>query len=158
MKNFISYYSNFHGWRVHLATLYCFQQKKLDAALSIGSLKTEDELTCTVCLEQVNVGEIVRSLPCLHQVCSLTQIKFQFFGFYYLKFSSTEFNAPYCSTSKCMAAFCDYLNLKLFCSSMQIASTHGCGNRERAQFANSEQDPVGKKADKLKWMLHTWFS
>lgn len=27
----------------------------------------EDELTCTVCLEQVNGGELVRSLPCLHQ-------------------------------------------------------------------------------------------
>ncbi|XP_010534515.1 PREDICTED: E3 ubiquitin-protein ligase SDIR1 isoform X2 [Tarenaya hassleriana] len=27
----------------------------------------EDELTCSVCLEQVNVGELVRSLPCLHQ-------------------------------------------------------------------------------------------
>ncbi|KFK34802.1 hypothetical protein AALP_AA5G195200 [Arabis alpina] len=33
-----------------------------------GSKKgTEDELTCSVCLEQVNVGEIVRTLPCLHQ-------------------------------------------------------------------------------------------
>lgn len=28
---------------------------------------SEDELTCTICLEQVNRGEIVRSLPCLHQ-------------------------------------------------------------------------------------------
>ncbi|XP_020267473.1 E3 ubiquitin-protein ligase SDIR1-like [Asparagus officinalis] len=27
----------------------------------------EDELTCSVCLEQVNAGELVRSLPCLHQ-------------------------------------------------------------------------------------------
>ncbi|KAF7120925.1 hypothetical protein RHSIM_Rhsim13G0078200 [Rhododendron simsii] len=27
----------------------------------------EDELTCTICLEQVNRGELVRSLPCLHQ-------------------------------------------------------------------------------------------
>ncbi|XP_019100347.1 PREDICTED: E3 ubiquitin-protein ligase SDIR1-like isoform X2 [Camelina sativa] len=33
-----------------------------------GSLKgTEDELTCSVCLEQVTAGEIVRTLPCLHQ-------------------------------------------------------------------------------------------
>ncbi|KAJ4719990.1 E3 ubiquitin-protein ligase SDIR1 [Melia azedarach] len=43
------------------------EQKKLDTAIAVGSLKTEDELTCTVCLEQVNVGETVRSLPCLHQ-------------------------------------------------------------------------------------------
>ncbi|XP_031254980.1 E3 ubiquitin-protein ligase SDIR1-like isoform X2 [Pistacia vera] len=28
---------------------------------------SEDELTCTICLEQVNGGELVRSLPCLHQ-------------------------------------------------------------------------------------------
>ncbi|KAG9454636.1 hypothetical protein H6P81_007540 [Aristolochia fimbriata] len=27
----------------------------------------DDELTCSVCLEQVNVGELIRSLPCLHQ-------------------------------------------------------------------------------------------
>ncbi|MCL7036110.1 hypothetical protein MKW94_016362 [Papaver nudicaule] len=27
----------------------------------------EDELTCSVCLEQVNEGEIIRTLPCLHQ-------------------------------------------------------------------------------------------
>ncbi|XP_054811364.1 E3 ubiquitin-protein ligase SDIR1-like [Prosopis cineraria] len=28
---------------------------------------SEDELTCTICLEQVKGGELVRSLPCLHQ-------------------------------------------------------------------------------------------
>nr|GMC98279.1 E3 ubiquitin-protein ligase SDIR1-like [Ipomoea batatas] len=28
---------------------------------------TDDELTCSVCLEQVNEGELIRSLPCLHQ-------------------------------------------------------------------------------------------
>lgn len=27
----------------------------------------EDELTCSICLEQVNRGELLRSLPCLHQ-------------------------------------------------------------------------------------------
>jgi E3 ubiquitin-protein ligase SDIR1 len=32
---------------------------------------SEDELTCTICLEQVNRGELVRSLPCLHQVFPL---------------------------------------------------------------------------------------
>ncbi|OWM70040.1 hypothetical protein CDL15_Pgr025889 [Punica granatum] len=35
-----------------------------------GSMKaSEDELTCSVCLEQVVTGELIRSLPCLHQVC-----------------------------------------------------------------------------------------
>ncbi|RZR76380.1 hypothetical protein BHM03_00001152 [Ensete ventricosum] len=44
-------------------------QKRQEATKLDGNLKTpEDELTCSVCLEQVNVGELVRSLPCLHQV------------------------------------------------------------------------------------------
>ncbi|GMP23072.1 hypothetical protein CsSME_00000809 [Camellia sinensis var. sinensis] len=44
-------------------------EKKQDIAnAAVGSTKAaEDELTCSVCLEQVNVGELVRSLPCLHQ-------------------------------------------------------------------------------------------
>ncbi|KAG4127933.1 hypothetical protein ERO13_D10G233200v2 [Gossypium hirsutum] len=28
---------------------------------------SDDELTCSVCLEQVNAGDLIRSLPCLHQ-------------------------------------------------------------------------------------------
>lgn len=44
------------------------EQKKQDLGSSVGSSKAqEDELTCSVCLEQVNVGELIRSLPCLHQ-------------------------------------------------------------------------------------------
>ncbi|XP_026403463.1 E3 ubiquitin-protein ligase SDIR1-like [Papaver somniferum] len=44
------------------------EQKKPDATKPDEVLKsTEDGLTCSVCLEQVDVGEIVRSLPCLHQ-------------------------------------------------------------------------------------------
>ncbi|XP_008803095.2 E3 ubiquitin-protein ligase SDIR1-like [Phoenix dactylifera] len=43
-------------------------ERKRDCVKADGSLKTsEDELTCTVCLEQVNAGELIRSLPCLHQ-------------------------------------------------------------------------------------------
>lgn len=43
-------------------------KKKQDPSIVQGGAKTpEDELTCSVCLEQVNVGEIIRSLPCLHQ-------------------------------------------------------------------------------------------
>ncbi|PRQ59235.1 E3 ubiquitin-protein ligase SDIR1 isoform X2 [Rosa rugosa] len=42
-------------------------EKKQETA-DVGSTKAiEDELTCSVCLEQVNTGELIRSLPCLHQ-------------------------------------------------------------------------------------------
>ncbi|KAL5973380.1 hypothetical protein ACLOJK_030030 [Asimina triloba] len=45
------------------------KQKKQDSAKSDGATKSqEDELTCSVCLEQVSVGELIRSLPCLHQI------------------------------------------------------------------------------------------
>ncbi|GMH19043.1 hypothetical protein Nepgr_020884 [Nepenthes gracilis] len=43
-------------------------ENKQDISIPIGSTKgVDDELTCSVCLEQVNLGELVRSLPCLHQ-------------------------------------------------------------------------------------------
>ncbi|KAK6927006.1 Zinc finger, RING-type [Dillenia turbinata] len=43
-------------------------EAKQDVAKANDNLKSlEDELTCTICLEQVNRGELVRSLPCLHQ-------------------------------------------------------------------------------------------
>ncbi|GLT93067.1 hypothetical protein SLE2022_108730 [Rubroshorea leprosula] len=43
-------------------------QKKQDHSNAVGTMKgSDDELTCSVCLEQVNVGDLVRSLPCLHQ-------------------------------------------------------------------------------------------
>lgn len=45
------------------------KQKKQDINNAVASTKApDDELTCSVCLEQVNVGELIRSLPCLHQV------------------------------------------------------------------------------------------
>ncbi|XP_034705046.1 E3 ubiquitin-protein ligase SDIR1 isoform X1 [Vitis riparia] len=44
------------------------EQKKQDINNAVASTKApDDELTCSVCLEQVNVGELIRSLPCLHQ-------------------------------------------------------------------------------------------
>ncbi|KAJ4822083.1 E3 ubiquitin-protein ligase sdir1 [Turnera subulata] len=44
------------------------EQKKQDTANVIRSMKaSDDELTCTVCLEQANEGELIRTLPCLHQ-------------------------------------------------------------------------------------------
>ncbi|GMN24100.1 hypothetical protein TIFTF001_000412 [Ficus carica] len=50
------------------------QQASSSSAASEDSIKesgkvkaSEDELTCTICLEQVKWGELIRSLPCLHQ-------------------------------------------------------------------------------------------
>jgi E3 ubiquitin-protein ligase SDIR1 len=55
--------------REHL--FYFSLEQKQDNANAVGSTKaSDDELTCSVCLEQVNVGELIRSLPCLHQVAS----------------------------------------------------------------------------------------
>ncbi|KAK4480282.1 hypothetical protein RD792_013350 [Penstemon davidsonii] len=44
-------------------------EKKQDPENAQGGIKasSDDDLTCSVCLEQVNVGEQIRSLPCLHQ-------------------------------------------------------------------------------------------
>ncbi|KAL0929193.1 hypothetical protein M5K25_001137 [Dendrobium thyrsiflorum] len=43
-------------------------EKKQDNSKTDGSLRnSDDELTCSVCLEQVLAGEMIRSLPCLHQ-------------------------------------------------------------------------------------------
>ncbi|KAL5210191.1 hypothetical protein ABZP36_005814 [Zizania latifolia] len=43
-------------------------EKKQDHFKADGTDKTtEDELICSVCLEQVIVGDLLRSLPCLHQ-------------------------------------------------------------------------------------------
>ncbi|KAH0470980.1 hypothetical protein IEQ34_000703 [Dendrobium chrysotoxum] len=45
-----------------------FIVKKQDNSKTDGSLRnSDDELTCSVCLEQVLAGEMIRSLPCLHQ-------------------------------------------------------------------------------------------
>lgn len=49
--------------------LSILEQKKQDPENAVGGTKaSDDELTCSVCLEQVDTGELVRSLPCLHQV------------------------------------------------------------------------------------------
>uniref|UniRef100_A0A1D1YHI9 RING-type E3 ubiquitin transferase n=1 Tax=Anthurium amnicola TaxID=1678845 RepID=A0A1D1YHI9_9ARAE len=43
-------------------------EKRQDALKPDVILKSpEDELTCSICLDQVNIGELIRSLPCLHQ-------------------------------------------------------------------------------------------
>nr|XP_023899094.1 E3 ubiquitin-protein ligase SDIR1-like isoform X4 [Quercus suber] len=43
-------------------------ETKQDFRKADGSIRgPDDELTCSICLEQVNMGELVRSLPCLHQ-------------------------------------------------------------------------------------------
>ncbi|XBI70812.1 hypothetical protein VPH35_065206 [Triticum aestivum] len=41
------------------------KEKKQDADAT--SKMTDDELTCSVCLEQVVAGDLLRSLPCLHR-------------------------------------------------------------------------------------------
>ncbi|ONK62207.1 uncharacterized protein A4U43_C07F1480 [Asparagus officinalis] len=41
--------------------------KKQDLTKPAGNMSQDDELTCSVCLEQVTAGELLRSLPCLHQ-------------------------------------------------------------------------------------------
>ncbi|CAK7325719.1 unnamed protein product [Dovyalis caffra] len=44
------------------------EQKKQDTGNAIGSMHSSDDgLTCSVCLEQVIMGEVIRTLPCLHQ-------------------------------------------------------------------------------------------
>ncbi|KAK6270734.1 hypothetical protein POUND7_007832 [Theobroma cacao] len=47
---------------------YSLWQKKHDTSNPVCGMKgSEDELTCSICLEQVSVGDLIRSLPCLHQ-------------------------------------------------------------------------------------------
>ncbi|KAK7404554.1 hypothetical protein VNO78_05506 [Psophocarpus tetragonolobus] len=41
--------------------------KQESGGTETGIKGPEDELTCTICLEQVKRGELIRSLPCLHQ-------------------------------------------------------------------------------------------
>eukprot|EP00252_Welwitschia_mirabilis_P011926 TRINITY_DN2651_c0_g1_i1.p1 TRINITY_DN2651_c0_g1~~TRINITY_DN2651_c0_g1_i1.p1 ORF type:complete len:286 (+),score=48.92 TRINITY_DN2651_c0_g1_i1:266-1123(+) len=43
------------------------KERKADSEPENKGRGHEEELTCSVCLEQVNDGELVRSLPCLHQ-------------------------------------------------------------------------------------------
>lgn len=44
------------------------EEKKQDVGAAAGSMKSsDDELMCSVCLEQVSAGELIRSLPCMHQ-------------------------------------------------------------------------------------------
>lgn len=50
------------------ATSSTSPQKKQDHCITVGNMKSsEDELTCSVCLDQVIDGDVVRSLPCMHQ-------------------------------------------------------------------------------------------
>ncbi|CAA6655006.1 unnamed protein product [Spirodela intermedia] len=43
------------------------EKKQVNGAPDANIKSPDDELLCSVCLEQVNVGELIRSLPCLHQ-------------------------------------------------------------------------------------------
>ncbi|CAK9133605.1 unnamed protein product [Ilex paraguariensis] len=54
------------GSPMHQASSSAIAEKKQETIN--GSIKaSDDDLTCSVCLEQVNVAELIRSLPCLHQ-------------------------------------------------------------------------------------------
>ncbi|KAJ1389401.1 Zinc finger, RING-type [Sesbania bispinosa] len=56
------------GSSMQLASSSTPGEKKQDSSSAVGSMKaSDDELTCSVCLEQVNVGDMLCSLPCLHQ-------------------------------------------------------------------------------------------
>ena len=60
-----------------MASVFTSLEQKQDNAHAVGSTKaSDDELTCSVCLEQVNVGELIRSLPCLHQVPHFLALNF----------------------------------------------------------------------------------
>ncbi|KAK6227936.1 hypothetical protein SCA6_000276 [Theobroma cacao] len=53
---------------IGLLTHYDLTKKKHDTSNAVCGMKgSEDELTCSICLEQVSVGDLIRSLPCLHQ-------------------------------------------------------------------------------------------
>lgn len=43
------------------------ESNQVSGEAEASPMAPEDELTCSVCLEQVNEGEIIRTLPCLHQ-------------------------------------------------------------------------------------------
>ncbi|XP_057953134.1 E3 ubiquitin-protein ligase SDIR1-like [Malania oleifera] len=56
------------GLLQHASSSSAMPEMKQDSRKADASTKnSEDELTCSICLEQVNRGELVRSLPCLHQ-------------------------------------------------------------------------------------------
>ncbi|GAB4824439.1 E3 ubiquitin-protein ligase sdir1 [Ancistrocladus abbreviatus] len=43
------------------------EAKQEPRRIEVSMKAPEDELTCTICLEQAKKGELVRTLPCLHQ-------------------------------------------------------------------------------------------
>ncbi|CAN0837516.1 E3 ubiquitin-protein ligase SDIR1 [Linum grandiflorum] len=50
------------------ASSFIQAEPKKETCCEVGNVKVkEDELTCSVCLEQVDIGEVIRTLPCLHQ-------------------------------------------------------------------------------------------
>ncbi|XP_042476252.1 E3 ubiquitin-protein ligase SDIR1-like isoform X3 [Macadamia integrifolia] len=66
------------GSEMQQASSSSMTEKKQDSCKADGNIKSsEDELTCSVCLEQVNVGELIRSLPCLHQQGTCPVCKFR---------------------------------------------------------------------------------
>ncbi|CAN0837518.1 E3 ubiquitin-protein ligase SDIR1 [Linum grandiflorum] len=63
------------------ASSFIQAEPKKETCCEVGNVKVkEDELTCSVCLEQVDIGEVIRTLPCLHQVglCSFLILNSKF--------------------------------------------------------------------------------
>ncbi|KAK2984338.1 hypothetical protein RJ640_009367, partial [Escallonia rubra] len=107
-------------------------EKSQGAVNSVGGMKaSEDELTCSVCLEQVITGELVRSLPCLHQE-----------GHFEMQTSARGKADNYRQPVLHMQEI-----------SMQVASTHGYDSRGHAQFVNIELGQDGVRMQKGQLML-----
>ncbi|KAL4340850.1 hypothetical protein GQ457_08G001220 [Hibiscus cannabinus] len=53
------------------SSLVPVEQKQDSSKADRNTKASEDELTCSICLDQVNEGELVWSLPCLHQFHTL---------------------------------------------------------------------------------------
>lgn len=116
--------SGWHNVNFCMVFSSCSKQKKQDS-VSASKKGTEDELTCSVCLEQVTVGEVVRTLPCLHQVSTFTL---------YLKLSSSN-------TFYSLSLTCVYVCLLSF---MQSVSIHGLDSKEHVLSVNSRRTQDGK--------------
>lgn len=105
ISSLICHGANYIGWAYLISSF--LEQKQNLANVGGGTMASDDELTCSVCLEQVDMGELVRSLPCLHQVrpCFVVFFSPNFFLLSWKPFLTTEGSffrpLPYSSFSNC---------------------------------------------------------
>ncbi|CAL5363663.1 unnamed protein product [Camellia sinensis] len=134
-------------------------EKKQDIAnAAVGSTKAaEDELTCSVCLEQVNVGELVRSLPCLHQVGNISGRLWVWNLCYWYNVATMcpilQFQAIWAGSS---CGWHNVVTMFLFCSSMPSALIRGCASRELVLSVNLKLGQDCTTMDKAVLMLPIW--